>query len=203
MAYLCKDGETRKQILSYIEEYVREYMRSPSIRDVAMGTGISRAMVQRYMAAMHDEGVIDYTRSDASTAFTRKIDRDRVLVGRSGSIACGVPREPGVDFGEYVSLPKSWLGDGVFYILEASGDSMIGAGIEDGDLVLVRQAETADDGSLAVVLVDGSETTLKRFYRDPKRKAYRLHAENPAYPDRIVKDAVVQGIAVKVLKNLK
>ena len=203
MAYLCKDDGTRERILSYIEDYVREYMCSPSIRDVASGTGISRATVQRYMAAMRSEGVIDYTRSDASTAFTRKIDRDRVLVGKSGSIACGIPREPGVDFGEYVSLPKSWLGDGVFYILEASGDSMVGAGIEDGDLVLVRQAETAEDGDIAVVLVDGSETTLKRFYRYPQKRAFRLHAENPAYPDRIVKDAVVQGIAVKVLKNLK
>lgn len=203
MAYLCKDGETRERILSYIDEYVREYMRSPSIRDVAMGTGISRAMVQRYMAAMRDEGVIDYTRGDASTAFTRKIDRDRVLVGKSGNIACGVPREPAVDFGEYVSLPKSWLGDGVFFILEASGDSMVDAGIDDGDLVLVRQQETAEDGDIAVVLVDGSETTLKRFYRLPEKKAYRLHAENRAYADRVVTDAVVQGIAVKVLKNLK
>ena len=207
MAYLCKDGETRERIRLYIDEYIRENMTSPSIRDIAGGTGISRAMVQRYMAAMRKEGEIDYGRRDITTEFTRRLDKDRVVVGKSGTVSCGVPKEPFREAGEYFSIPRSWVGEGVFYIVEADGDSMVDVGIENGDLVIIRQQSSAEDGDIVVALVDGEETTLKRLYYMPKQKAYRLHAENVRYEearrDRIVKNLTVQGVAVKVIKSLK
>ena len=206
MAYLCNNEETRQRILDYIDEYVRENLISPSIRDIAEGTGISRAMVQRYMAAMRKDGEIDYGRRNVTTDFTRRLSRDRVVVGKSGNVSCGVPKEPFLESEEFFSIPKSWVGEGVFYIVEASGDSMIDAGIADGDLVIVRSQQDAEDGQIAVVLVDGSETTLKRFYREKGKRAFRLHAENATYTgearDRIVKDAQVQGVAVRVIKKL-
>ena len=207
MPYLCKDEETRARIKEYIDEYTRANLASPSIRNIAEGTGISRAMVQRYMAAMRKDGEIDYGRRNVTTDFTRRLSKDRVVVGKSGNVSCGVPREPFLESEEFFSIPKSWVGEGVFYIVEASGDSMIDAGISDGDLVIVKQTNEVQEGALVVALVEGAETTLKRLYCEPEQKAFRLHAENATYTperrDRIVRDVQVQGVAVKVLKDLK
>ena len=206
MAYLCRDEETRTRIRMYIDSYTREKLTSPTIREIAAGTGISRAMVQRYMAAMRESGEIEYSRRNVSTEFTKRLDRAQVTVPRLGRISCGIPKEPFDGAEEYMTLPRALVGDGTYYVVEADGDSMVDVGIDDGDLVIVRMQDTAEDGELAVVLVDGVETVLKRFFRVPERRAYRLHAENRAYTgemrDRIVESAEIQGIAVKVIKNL-
>ena len=207
MPYLCKDEETRARIKEYIDEYTRANLASPSIRNIAEGTGISRAMVQRYMAAMREEGEIEYGRRNVKTEFTRRLSTELAVVGKLGSVSCGVPKDPCTEAEEYVSLPRQWLGDGSYYMVEADGDSMVDAGISDGDLVLVRAQSKAKDGDIVVALVDGTETTLKRFYRIPKSRAFRLHAENATYTgearDRTVRNLAVQGIAVKVIKTLR
>lgn len=207
MAYRCNDTSVKQKIKSYIDSYICDNYQSPSMREIAMGTGISLATVQRYMNAMRTLGELEYKRRDIRTELSEKIDRDRVVVGKCGRVSCGAPREPMVEADEFFSVPKKWVGEGTFYILEADGDSMVDAGIDCGDLVIVRQQSYADDGDIAVVLVDGCETTLKRFYREPSMRAFRLHAENSSYGgemrDRIVKNAEIQGVAVKVVKNLK
>ena len=76
---------------------------------------------------------------------------------------------------------------------------MINAGIEDGDFVFVRKQDTAEYNQIVVALVD-DEATLKRFR--PENGIFRLHAENPNYDDIIVESCIIQGVAVKVLKNL-
>ncbi len=207
MAYRCNDSLTKEKIKRYIEGYICDNYQSPSMREIASGTGISLATVQRYMNAMRSLGELEYTRRDIRTELTDKINRDRVIVGRSGRVSCGAPKEPMVESDEFFSIPKKWVGEGVFYILEADGDSMVDAGIDCGDLIIIRQQSYADDGDIAVVLVDGCETTLKRFYREPSRRAFRLHAENSSYTgeerDRIVENVEIQGVAVRVIKNLK
>jgi repressor LexA len=205
MAYLCNNEETRQRILDFIDEYVRENLISPSIRDIAEGTGISRAMVQRYMAAMRKDGEIDYGRRNVTTDFTRRLSKDRVVVGKSGNVSCGVPREPFLESEEFFSIPKSWVGEGVFYIVEASGDSMIDIGIDDGDLVLIRQATEAFDGQVVAVLTDEG-TTLKRLMRSENGRPWLL-AENKSYPKerRELKPdwMEIQGVALKVIKDIK
>ena len=102
---------------------------------------------------------------------------------------------------EYFRLPVSLVGHGDFYFLRAFGESMIDAGIEEGDLVLIRHQNTARPGEIVVALVDG-ETTLKRFYPEPSHQRIRLHPENTSMEDIYVQDCQIQGIAVKVLKDL-
>lgn len=75
-------------------------------------------------------------------------------------------------------------------------------GVDDGDLVIVRQQDTCRDGDYAVVLVDGRETLLKTVTYLPEKKAYLLHAENPNYDDRIERDVQIQGVATQVIKQL-
>ena len=92
---------------------------------------------------------------------------DTTSVGVIGTIACGplAMEEEAVE--QYVDLPTSLFGNGDFFILHASGDSMIGAGIDDGDLVLIRKQEEAHNGEIVVAYIEGEGNTLKRFRRYP------------------------------------
>ena len=99
MGYLCRDTETKNASKAYIDDYARERGSSPSIREIASGTGISRAMVQRYMAAMRQTGELEYTRRDVATDFVKKWEKDFVVVAKLGSISCGIPKEPSTQAG--------------------------------------------------------------------------------------------------------
>jgi repressor LexA len=118
------------------------------------------------------------------------------------TVSCGLPSEPNVEEAEIIPLPTALVGEGKFFILTAKGDSMTGIGVDDGDLVIVREQNTCRDGDYAVVLVNESETLLKTTTYLPDKKAYLLHAENPDYDDRIERNVQIQGIATQVIKKL-
>ena len=138
----------------------------------------------------------------------RRYDKDFEFTGAEGSL---MPIYGGIPCGElgylddniegYVEIPNGLIGTGAYFVLQADGDSMVGAGINDSDLVIIRKQDYADDGDIVVAFVD-SKVTLKRYYKLRDIKAYRLHAENEAYEDKIVKDCQVLGVAVKILKDL-
>ena len=100
---------------------------------------------------------------------------------------------------EYISLPESMIGEGQHFILRASGNSMIDIGIATGDLVVIRQTTCAENGQVVAALVD-NEATLKRYYKE--KGHIRLHPENKRMKDIIVDDCIIQGIAVKVIKDI-
>lgn len=119
-----------------------------------------------------------------------------------GRIAAGVPIEAISEISHHVSVPDSMLaGHGEHYALEVRGDSMIDAGIHDGDIVVIRQQDSAENGDIVVALIEGAEATLKRFRR--KGKMIALEAANPAYETRILRDDAVkvQGRLVGLLRN--
>ena len=101
-----------------------------------------------------------------------------------GRIAAGQPIEALRDGGRQVEVPLAFLGAGEHYALEVSGDSMIEAGILDGDTVIIRKAENAENGQIIVALIDGVEVTLKRLRRKGNTSA--LAAADPSYEPRIV-----------------
>ncbi len=100
-----------------------------------------------------------------------------------GRIAAGTPIEALSDHSRSLSLPVDMLGSGEHYALEVAGDSMIEAGIEDGDTVIVQRCDTAENGAIVVALIDDDEVTLKRLLR--KRGSIALEAANPRYETRI------------------
>lgn len=118
-----------------------------------------------------------------------------------GRIAAGLPIEALRDQGTGVEVPAAMLGGGEHYALEVAGDSMVEAGILDGDTVLIRRGDTADNGSIVVALVDESEVTLKRLRR--RGNSIALEAANPRYETRIFgPDRVkVQGRLVGLLRK--
>jgi repressor LexA len=118
-----------------------------------------------------------------------------------GKIAAGTPIEAIQHERERVSVPESLLGPGEHFILEVQGDSMIQAGIFDGDMVVVRRTDTANSGEIVVALVMGEEATLKRLRR--KGASIALEAANPAYETRIFgPDQIeVQGKLVGLMRR--
>ena len=120
-----------------------------------------------------------------------------------GDVACGTPILAEQNIESYFTMSGNILGSGDFFILRAKGDSMINVDIHDGDYVVIRQQDTAEDGQVVAALVNDGECTLKRFYRDTKTKTYRLHPENDNMEDMIFDKVNIQGVAVMILRNLK
>lgn len=118
-----------------------------------------------------------------------------------GRVPCGPIKEAITDNQKCCPLPESILDNGDYFILEAAGDSMIGVGIDEGDYVLVKQQNTANEGEIVVAIVDGS-TTIKRIHYDDANQQYVLCPENPQYTKQALIHLEIQGIAVKIIKNL-
>ncbi|MBC7141688.1 MAG: transcriptional repressor LexA [Rhodobacteraceae bacterium] len=119
-----------------------------------------------------------------------------------GRIAAGVPIEAISEVSHHVAVPGSMIaGRGQHYALEVKGDSMIEAGINDGDIVVIREQTTADNGDIVVALVEGHEATLKRFRR--RGGMIALEAANPAYETRVLPEdhVKVQGRLVGLIRS--
>ncbi|MCX8099833.1 MAG: transcriptional repressor LexA [Geminicoccaceae bacterium] len=118
-----------------------------------------------------------------------------------GRIAAGTPIEALADHGTTMDVPSVLLGEGEHYILQVVGDSMIEAGIQDGDWVVIRRAETAESGEIVVALIEDREVTLKRLRR--RGASIALEAANPAYETRIFgpHQVKVQGKLVGLLRR--
>lgn len=118
-----------------------------------------------------------------------------------GRIAAGVPIEAISEVSHTVAVPGQMVGKGHHYALEVKGDSMIDVGINDGDIVVIRETKTADNGDIVVALVKGQEATLKRFRQSGNTIA--LEAANPAYETRLYPDhqVKVQGRLVGLIRS--
>lgn len=196
-----KDTALIEQIKKSIEKAYEESGRAPSVREIAAEVGCSYSTVSLYLTEMMSKGLITREGGMYETEAIAKMNLETVPVAVVGSVSCGPLTFTEENIEEYIKLPTSLLGHGKFFILRASGQSMIGAGIEDGDLVVVRQQETAEPGQIVVALVE-DEVTLKRFFPDPQNGCIRLHPENRRMKDIIVDNCQIQGVAVKVLKDL-
>ena len=193
----------KPEYCAMIEDYINSFRNrqgsTPSVRQIASGVGLAVGTVSKYLSYMRENGVLDYDGHRNITTRKSKGLMNMLYVPLLGSVSCGIPKFAEENIEEYVCLPESLFGRGEFFLLRARGDSMIGAGIEDGDLVLIRQQNTAEYNQIVVALVD-DEATLKRFR--PKADYICLHPENNRYEDIIVDSCLIQGVAVKVIKDL-
>ena len=196
-----KNPDLMNKICKYAEQYYLQNGHSPSTSNIANAIGISRATAYRYLLAMDDNGMIEYDGQEIHTAVTKKLSKDITQMAIVGSVSCGSPEYEEENVEEYVSLPTAIFGKGDFFILRASGDSMIEAGIDDGDLVVIRKQIFADDGDIIVALID-NQNTLKRLYHDNKNKKIILHPENRKLKDIVVDECAIQGVACHVIKAL-
>lgn len=194
-----KNPETMKRIIEFVEEYYLSHGRSPAMSVIGEGVGISKGTAYKYLVDMDERGMISYDGKTITNERIRKISSGVMSVPVVGNISCGLLNMAEENIEEYVSLPESIFGRGTFFILRANGQSMIDAGIDNGDLVVVRQQNTAEDGQIVVALVD-DEATLKRMYVE--EDMIRLHPENKTMKDILVPSCEIQGVAVHVIKSL-
>jgi len=202
-AMRSKNKEYFQLIEGFIDSYMDDYGCSPTNQEMADGTGLSTATISRYLSYMREHGMLDYQgHRNIRTKMQEKKSSSSVQVPLLGGVSCGVPKFAEENIDEYVRLPVSIFGKGDYFLLRADGDSMIGAGIDPGDLVLIRHQDTAEPGQIVVALME-DEATLKRYFPEPKKHRIRLHPENPRMEDIYVESCVIQGVAVKVIKDVE
>lgn len=200
-----KNDEMKMEIYEFVSSYIKREGVAPTTAVICDHFGVAKSTVSKYMNRLKADGLIEkYGRYQTKTADAHVSSR-MPLVGR---VACGKPILAVEDALGYLPIDEAALGGGEFFGLIAEGDSMIGAGINDGDVVYIRRQTIADDGDIVVAIVadeaSGEDSaTLKRLYRDQKNKRFILHPENERLSDIVVDEVRVVGIAVKVLKNLK
>lgn len=156
---------------------------------IAKALGIS---INRLFPSIHDNSAAKGSQNATDSV------GELILIPIVGTISCGDGSFAYEDIESYESIPREWLsGDGEHFFLRAKGDSMVGARIYDGDLLLIRKQSTVDDGDIAAVLInDDNEAVLKRVYRSEDKLI--LQSENPNYPPILAPPA-----EVKILGKLK
>jgi repressor LexA len=187
---------------------VKERGYPPSVREIGQAVGLhSPSSVHAQLAGLADKGLLakDPSRprairvnapSDGSAVETPGARRVPVL----GQIAAGAPLLAEQNVEDTLTIPEEFTGKGTLFALRVKGDSMINAGIFDGDTVVVREQATADEGEIVAALIDEEEATVKRLSR--KGGAIRLLAENDAYEPIEADNVRVLGKVVSVLRRL-
>jgi repressor LexA len=201
----------QQQVLEYITETVNDRGYPPSVREIGDAVGLSSpSSVHSQLSALVEMGMITRDPSKpraivvveshaAKTPAPTSDDRLREipLLGR---IAAGTPILAAEHVEEVMPLPVSLVGDGPVFLLEVKGDSMIDAGIHEGDLVAIHSQDEARDGEIVAVLVDDDEATVKRLRREDGKVI--LESENPAYEPMVFTEGVkLIGKVVSVLRR--
>jgi len=197
-----KNIELMNRIKEFIEDCFESNHRMPTVREIASKMSVAPSVVHRYLVSMAERGMITYSHGRMSTAKIDKMNFQTNNIPVVGSIPCGTPTEIEANIEEYLQLPISLFGDGNMYLLHASGDSMINAGIDDGDLVVIKEQTEAKVGQIVVALDGNNGNTLKTLCYDSKKGCYYLHPENEAYDDIYVDALSIQGVARHVIKKL-
>lgn len=197
-----KSESRMREIIDFVDAYYSEHGVTPSVRAIADEIGFSKSSIHYYLTAMDKKGMLSYDGHSITTDRISLTAPEKSMAALIGTVSCGEPLLEEENVEKYIPLPRDIFGDGELYILRANGDSMIGAGIDSGDYVVVRKQPDFRIGDIVVALVDNSETTLKRIMFDEYSDSMYLHPENPDYPDIPITDCQIQGVAVYVLKSL-
>lgn len=193
---------SQHKTLTFIRQYSARHGYAPSLAEIAAGIGIrSKGVAHRYVQALAQAGhLVLHPGQQRGIELVEEGD-DALSIPLQGAIAAGRPIEaiPGqdrLDLGELLGADR--------YALRVKGDSMVEAGIQDGDTVIVAHRQSADDGAIVVALIDGEEVTLKRLKRH-RDGTISLIAENPEMPPmRYAAERVaVQGVVASLLRSYR
>ena len=193
--------ENQQRILDFIKSEIEDKGYPPSVREICAAVGLrSTSTVHAHLNHLEEKGLIrrDSTKPRALEVLdgTQARGRSVPLVGR---VTAGQPILAIENIEEYLSLPQSVLGQGEMFSLRVEGESMIDAGIMDGDIVVLRQQDTAENGEIVVAMTPEDEATLKRiFYEDGR---VRLQPENATMAPIYVDNVTVLGKLVALIRQ--
>jgi repressor LexA len=197
----------QQEIFDFIKRYSAKHGYPPTVRDIGKAIGLtSSSTVHAHLANLEKVGLLKRDPSKPR-AIELLVDRAKRAVGADGGlplvgqVAAGEPLLAEENIEEYVEVPELAGGDEGEYLLRINGDSMVNAGIHDGDHVTVRPQETARDGEIVVALVGGdSEATVKRFFKE--KDHVRLQPENDALEPIRSSEVAVIGKVVGVMRRV-
>ena len=203
----------QEKLLKFIIDYQKQNNVTPSFDEMKDGLDLkSKSGIHRIVSALEERGYIKKLNNRARAIEIIKnvnlIDTESgknknniISIPILGKIAAGLPIEAISDNTNYIELPETLLKKGEYFILNVEGDSMIEAGIFDGDQVVIRKANDANNGEIVVALIDNNEATLKRIFKRGQQVA--LQPENSNYktviygPDRIQ----IQGVLKHLIRS--
>jgi len=192
----------QKQILGFITTYNKKHGISPALEEIKRHFRLSSvSTIHQHIKALEKKGYLNKLENQPRGIEIRKSDK-LVQVPLLGTIAAGQPIEAIENKTETIEIPKSQLSkSGEHYALKVTGNSMIDENINDGDIVIIRNQPTAENGETVVALVNGNEVTLKKIYKE--KNGFRLQPANSNLKPIFVKELEVQGKVVSVIRNFE
>lgn len=209
----AKVTKRQQAVLDNIEKHIREKGYGPTVREVCQDLGLSSpSTVHVHLKALEEKGLIKrdplksrsislaYALDDEAPSNVIKPEfRNVINVPLVGNVAAGEPILAEENIEDTLTLPTEIVGDAPSFMLSVRGDSMIEAGINDGDYVVVKEQPVANNGDIVVAIVDDG-ATVKRFYKESD--SIRLQPENSSMDPIIVDDCSICGIVVAVFRRL-
>jgi len=193
----------QKPILNFVTAFSKKHGYAPSLEEIKKHFRLrSISTVHQHLATLQDKGYLQKQKNQPRSIITQTTDR-MIQIPLRGVIAAGQLHEA-IENRETIAVPQSKLpfANGDYYGLRVSGDSMIEEDINDGDIVLVKKQNTAQNGEKVVALVDNTEATLKKFYKD--KNHIRLQPANKTLGPIIIKKDTpfaIQGVVVDVIRG--
>ena len=205
---MTKVSKRQEAILEFIKNEVKSKGYPPSVREIGEAVGLaSSSTVHGHLERLEGKGLIrrDPTKPRAIEVLDLEdasIPKQGVVhVPLIGKVTAGMPISAIEDIQEYFPLPDTYgASEDQLFMLEIMGESMIEAGIFDGDYVVVKQQATANNGEIVVAMTDEDEATVKRFYKE--KNHFRLQPENSSMEPIIVNNVTILGKVVGLYRNI-
>lgn len=205
---MSKISNRQQSILNFIKHEVREKGYPPSVREIGEAVGLaSSSTVHGHLERLEKKGMIrrDPTKPRAIEILDEEsglelFSHSVARVPLVGKVTAGVPITATENIEEYFPLPSHYVGDSNVFMLSVSGESMIEAGIHDGDYVIVRQQQTANNGEIVVAMTEEDEATVKRFYKE--KDHFRLQPENAALEPIILNHVTILGKVIGLFRDI-
>lgn len=195
----------QREVLNFIEQFIRENSYTPSYREIAKGLGLSSpSTVYEHVQALCEKGVINTGEGGCARTIelveSEQLSPMSIMLPLAGLITAGEPIEA-IEENEALAVPANFVVDAEnSYVLQVKGRSMIEDGIFDGDFVIIERNPSPVNGDIVVALLDNQYATLKRFYREAKH--IRLQPANSTMEPIIIKgDLNIQGIVRAVIRK--
>jgi repressor LexA len=199
--------QRQREVLGFITDYIQIHAFPPTIREIGDRFRISVKGAYDHVEALRKKGflrlgdkrsrTIEVVKADGEHA--NDDDRGVIQVPLLGTVAAGKPVLSEENWESFVPFPRSLLKKNArYFALRVRGDSMTGAGIEDGDIAIIESREHAEDREIVATQVDDDGAVLKRFFKEANR--VRLESENPNYPPLYTQNARILGVLARIIR---
>lgn len=204
---MAKLSKRQQAILDFIKHEVKTKGYPPSVREIGQAVGLaSSSTVHGHLARLESKGLI--RRDPTKPRAIEILDHDEEIPAQNvvnvpivGKVTAGIPITVVENIEEYFPLPEHLVpSDESVYMLEIEGDSMVDAGILNGDYVIVRSQQTANNGDIVVAMTDENEATVKRFFKE--KDYFRLQPENQTMEPIILKNVTILGVVIGLYRQM-